>query len=216
MNKTTFLFLILINFSFQSTSQTTNDAGLWNTIKINKKFNKKFNIFLLEEYRLKENFSQTNSFFTELGVGYKPFLFLKTSLLYRLSEKFKGDEIFSLRHRLIFNLTLKKRLNDNFLLSYRQRLQSEVRDVYSSPTGTTPNWYYRHKIALKYNLNDALTPYLATEFRYQIYDKNSLESNKLFHRNRYVIGLDYEKSDKHSFGVFYLILKIYYFELTCS
>lgn len=161
-------------------------------------------VFLTEEYRVRENFTQTNLFYTELGAEVRPFNFLKVSLAYRMIEKYLEDKTFSYRHRLMLNITLKQKFG-NFVLSYRQRLQSEVRNVYSSDIGSIPEWYSRNKLELKYDLDKPLVPYIATEFRYQINNPRAVQVNNLWHRGRYIAGLNYKKSDKHTFGLYYLL-----------
>jgi hypothetical protein len=47
------------------------DFGMWNTISIEKKLNKKISVSIDEEFRLKENLSRINLFYTNLGVNYK-------------------------------------------------------------------------------------------------------------------------------------------------
>ncbi|MES2138212.1 MAG: DUF2490 domain-containing protein [Bacteroidota bacterium] len=206
------LLLLFFSLSFgkgwgwvsSSFAQSTNDAGLWTTFNIQKELKKNVSVFLTEECRLKENFSRLNLFYTDLGVAVRPFKFLKISLAYRMIDKFLIDNTFSYRHRLMLDITLRKKMG-SFALSYRQRLQSEVRNVYSSARGTIPEWYSRNKFELKYDLDKPVRPYIAAEFRYQINDPRNVESEGLWHRNRYIIGLDYKKNDRNTFGVYYLI-----------
>ncbi len=198
------VFFLTTTPILSTSAQTTKDAGLWTTINIEKKINKKFGIFLTEEYRVRENFTRTNLFYTDLGGYIKPFSFLKVSLAYRSIEKFQIDNSISFRHRAMLDISLKKKFG-SFDLSYRQRIQSEVRNVYSSDIGSIPEWYSRNKFAVKYDLDKPITPYLAVEFRYQINNPRSVESNKQWHRNRYFAGINYKRNDKNSFGLYYMI-----------
>ena len=204
MKKTFLILLFSLGYIMYLFAQPTNDAGLWTTFNVNKKLKRNFGVFLTEEYRLRENFSQTNLFYTDIGTEVRPLSFLKVSIAYRLIEKFINDKTFSYRHRLMLNISLKQKLGDA-TLSYRQRLQSEVRNIYSSAIGNIPEWYSRNKFELKYDINKPITPYIATEFRYQINNPRAVESNGLWHRNRYFVGLDYKRSDKHSFGLYYML-----------
>ena len=142
MRKVALLFLLIAGFASQSFAQTTNDAGLWCTFNVDKSLNKKFGVFLTEEYRVRENFTANNLFYTDLGVFYKPADFLKISLAYRCIEKFQLDNTISFRHRGMLDITLKKKFGQ-FACSYRQRIQAEVRNVYSSESGNIPEWYSR-------------------------------------------------------------------------
>ncbi|MCX6294931.1 MAG: DUF2490 domain-containing protein [Bacteroidetes bacterium] len=185
-------------------AQTSNDAGLWCTFNVDKKLNKKFGLFLTEEYRMRENFTRSNLFYTDLGFTYKPADFLKISLAYRCIEKFQIDNTISFRHRGMLDISLKKKFG-KVALSYRQRIQAEVRDVYSSDIGSLPEWFSRNKFELKYDLDKPITPYLAVEFRYQFNNPRAVEGNKLWSRNRYFVGLDYKRNDKSTFGLYYMI-----------
>jgi hypothetical protein len=204
MKKIAFLIILTIGILSQSFAQTINDAGLWCTFNVEKKLTQKFGVFLTEEYRLKENFSRNNLFYTDLGLFYKPFDLIKVSLSYRCIEKFQLDKSISFRHRIMLDVLLKKKV-EKFVLSFRQRLQTEYRNVYSSELGSIPEWYTRSKLTVKYDLDKPITPYVAVELRYQINNPRSVEVNKLWHRARYIAGLDYKRNDKHTFGVYYLI-----------
>lgn len=208
-------FLLLFSLPFakgwggaSTFAQSTNDAGLWTTINIQKELKKNVSVFLTEECRLKENFTRLNLFYTDLGVAIRPIKFLKVSLAYRMIDKFLIDNTFSYRHRLMLDITIKEKFGQ-FALSYRHRLQSEIRNVYSSDNGTLPEWYSRNKFELKYDLDKPVTPYIAAEFRYQISDPRNVESDKTLHRNRYIVGLDYKINDRNAFGLYYLIQNEY-------
>ena len=88
--------------------------------------------------------------------------FLKISLSYRCVEKFTEDNVISFRHRGMLDILLKKKIG-KLALSYRQRIQAEVRNVYSSEIGNIPEWYSRNKFQIKLDLDKTVTPYIATE-----------------------------------------------------
>lgn len=204
MKKIAILFLFSIGITSNSFAQATEDAGLWCTFNLEKNINQKFTLFLTEEYRVRENFSQTNLFYTDLGLSYKPADFIKISLSYRCVEKFIEDNAISFRHRGMLDIALKRKFG-NFAISYRQRIQAEVRNVYSSEIGNLPEWYSRNKFQIKYDFDKPVTPYVATELRYQINNPRMIESNGVWSRARYFVGMDYKKSDRNTFGAFYMI-----------
>ncbi len=206
MKKIAFVFLISICFSSSVFAQASNDAGLWCTFNLEKPLNKKFSAFLTEEYRVRENFSRNNLFYTEPGLSYKPTNFLKISVSYRNVQKFIEDNSISIRHRGTLDILLKKKIG-NVGIAFRQRLQTEYRNVYSSELGAVPEWYTRSKVTVKYDFGKPITPYIATELRYQINNARMVEVNNLWHRARFIGGLDYKRSDRHTFGLYYLIQK---------
>ena len=157
-----------------------------------------------QECRIKENFTRLNLFYTNLGLEYKFNDFFKAALVYRFIEKYQDDNSFSFRHRLMLDLTLKKKLG-KIGLSYRQRIQAEERDIYSSIIGNLPEWYSRNKFAAKYDTDKRYTPYAAIELRYQLRNPREWQSDNTWHRNRYSLGVDYKLNKKSTFGVYYLI-----------
>ena len=199
------LFFIIVTKTF---SQTTNDAGLWATLNLDKEVSKRFSLFLTEEYRMRENFTRVNLFYTDLGIEARPFKILKVSLAYRLIEKNLIDNTYSYRHRLMLDITVKQKYK-KLILSYRQRLQAEVRNVTSSKNGKMPEWYSRNKFEVKYNFGKPVIPYVAVELRYQFHNPRQVESDKTWHRSRYTLGLDYKKNEKNTFGIYYLIQQEY-------
>lgn len=178
---------------------------MWCTLNLGKKINNKFELFLTEEYRLKENFSTSNLFYTDLGATYKPAGILKISFAYRCIQKFQLDKSVSFRHRGMLDIILKKKFGQ-FAFSYRQRIQTEVRDVYSSEIGNIPEWCSRNKFQLKYDLeSNPVTPYISAEFTYQFSNPRMPKAQHLWNLNRYFIGLDYKKNNRDSFGIYYMI-----------
>ena len=208
MNKIFFSFLLFVFTTSALFSQETKDAGLWATFSIEKKLNKKFSFVFVEEYRARENFSRTNLFYSQPGIAYKPYDFLKITLSYRSIEKSLKDNSISFRHRLMLDISVKKKFG-KLGLSFRERIQAENRNVLSSANGRVPEWYSRNKFELKYDIDKPITPYVAIELRYQINNPRALESNKMWSRNRYTLGLDYKRNDRNSFGLYYLIQQEY-------
>ncbi|MBI5540405.1 MAG: DUF2490 domain-containing protein [Bacteroidia bacterium] len=204
-----FVFLFLFVSENIVVSQTVYpDAGSWNTINIEKKFTKKITVLFTEELRFKENFSRLNLFYTNLGVEYKFSDFFKAAFVYRFIEKYQDDNTFSFRHRLMLDLTVKKKFG-NFGVSYRQRIQAEERDIYSSDAGAVPEWYSRNKVAIKYDSDKRYTPYVAMELRYQFHNPREWQSDYTWHRSRYSFGVDYKLNKKNTFGLYYLIQREY-------
>jgi predicted porin len=132
----------------------------------------------------------------------------KAALVYRWIDKYQDDNSYSFRHRLMLDLTAKHKFG-NATISYRNRTQVEVRDIYSSAAGAVPEWYSRNKFGVKYDLGKRYTPYASVEFRYQFHDPRNIESDGTWHRDRYVLGMDYELNKKSTFGVYYLIQREY-------
>lgn len=204
MKKEILFLLISIGFSCTAFSQVVNDAGLWLTFNLEKKINKRLELFATQEYRRNENFSRTNLFYTDLGTSFKPLGFLKISGSYRFIQKQLEDHSYSYRHRLMLDILLKKKIG-KLTGSFRERIQAELRDIYCSEKGKLPEWYSRNKIELKYDLDKPFSPYAFVEFRYQLNNPRDVESDKMWHRVRYALGIDYKINDKNALAAYYLI-----------
>ncbi len=204
-------FVILHSFASFANDENSpyySDAGSWNTFNVSYGFNKRFSLLFTQEFRLKENYTRLNLFYTNLGVEYKISKKLKTSLVYRLTDKFLDDNTFSFRHRFMWDATVKIPYK-KFSFSYRHRLQVEYKNLYSSETGSIPEWYSRSKFEIAFKATKKISPYFSAEFRYQICDIKAEESQGTWHRTRYQLGIDYQYSERSKFGIYYLIQNEY-------
>lgn len=190
--------------SFGQATKASQDFGIWTTVNLEKKLSERFSIMFTEEFRLRENATRINLFYSELGVEYRPAKMLKIAFSYRNTQKNRIDGTYSYRHRIQLDITLKKKFG-NFAISYRQRLQREQRDVYNSENGQLAEWYSRSKFTVKYDMDKPLKPYVAAEFRYQIRDARMVESDDTWHRARFIGGLDYKLNEKSTVGLYYLM-----------
>ncbi len=204
-SKKIFLYCFLF-FVIAAHAQDTKDAGLWATFTIQKKINKKINFVIDQEFRLRENFQRINLFYTNIGIDYKATKWLKISPTYRTIQKKRFDGTFSYRHRLMLDLTFKKKLQ-KFTLSERARYQIEVQDLYTSKKGKLAEQFLRFKTDIKYSANDQITPYVSCELRYQIHSPrgDGPVYDNGFHRIRNVAGLEYNINKDNSVNLYYLI-----------
>jgi hypothetical protein len=103
-----------------------DDAGGILSVDITKKIIRGLSLTFEEEYRIRENFSETDRFSHLLELGYKPFKFLKVGGAYnpiRFNHEKKGWET---RHRYYFYATGSLPAG-RFKLSLRERFQSTYR-----------------------------------------------------------------------------------------
>ena len=209
MNTITKVILLCLFISNTPTkAQRVPDGGLWSTFSLEFALNKKFGMFVTEEIRFKENLTRVNLFYTNVGLEYKIVKGLKTSLSYRPTQKITDENLISHRHRIQWDVAAKKSFG-NFDLSYRHRLQAEVKNFFTSDNGNLMEWYSRNKVQLKYDFDKPLTPYLSIEMRYQIRDARSPESNYVWHRSRYQGGFDYEINSHNLMGAYYMFQEEY-------
>ena len=200
---TLFLILFFLLSNRLVSQKVFHDAGMWNTLSFKHKINKKTALLFSEEFRLKENYSQINLMYSEIGIEYSFTKKIKTALVYRQIQKFQYDNPISFRNRLQWDIQLKKSFN-LFGVNYRHRFQAEVKDFLTSANGHFIEYFSRHKIGVKYDINNAWSVSLSGEYRLQLNDPRSPEYNLAFHRQRYQCGFTYKINTKQDFGMYYL------------
>lgn len=191
-------------FGLTSFSQPSNDAGLWTTLTIQKSINKKLAFVVDQEFRLKENYQRINLFYTNIGVDYKLSKSIKVSPTYRAIQKKRLEGTYSYRHRLMLDVTLKKKMT-KFTLSERVRYQAEIQDFNTSKKGKLVEQFLRLKTDLKFSATETVTPYISCELRYQIRAPRGDGPlyNNGFHRIRNVLGVDYQINKNNSVDLYY-------------
>jgi len=199
--------ILQITFCFAlgiSKAQLNNDAGMWNTFSISHELKKNVNLNIDQEFRLRENYSRVNLFYTNIGISIKKKNW-KIEPSYRHIDKVNLDASVSFRHRFMLDINFKKKFGD-FSISERARYQIEVKNVFSSKRAFLPEQYLRMRTMIDYNINDYFTTYLSCELRYQIDVPNSdIVFNGFWHRIRNVLGVDYKINRKNTVGVYYLV-----------
>jgi hypothetical protein len=199
-----FVVLLFSTTSAICQSEYVFDAGMWNTLSIQYQFKKKFSLNLDQEFRIKENYSRLNLLYTNIGVSYKATKFLKIEPSYRHIDKFLLDGRISFRHRLMLDVTLKKKFG-NFTISERARYQTEVKNVLSSDRAWSAEQYLRMRTELDYEINYTYEVSYSCEFRYQIYvPGNDVVFNNTWHRMRNVVGVNINFNKRNILNLYYL------------
>jgi Protein of unknown function (DUF2490) len=199
-----FLFIGLFFFSFQAIGfkPVYPDFGIWNTCNITYKLNSKWGLLFTQEWRIRENASRLNLFYTNFGVNYSLLKGVKVGLIYRHIDKYLETNNFSFRNRLMWDVSYKKDVKQ-FNFSFRHRLQVEWTDFLTSDFGREPQWFSRIKGEIGYDIGK-FTPNISTEFRAQWTDPRNNEDDDNLSRNRTIFGLDYALNDAIKLGTYYL------------
>ncbi|HLG03256.1 MAG TPA: DUF2490 domain-containing protein [Bacteroidia bacterium] len=199
------LFLPLFFLAPAAVSQT-DDFGAWMTFSINKGIAGKLDLNFDQEFRLRYNLTDVNLFYTNVGLAYRFTKWFKISGTYRFIYKHKDDNTWGVRHRGYVDLAFRTKPG-RYVLSYRARLQSEIRTAgYSNEYGKVPEIYFRNLFKAGYKVNDVVTPYLATEIRFQIQNPRIPYHNGI-DRSRFIGGLDYAINQNNTFGAYFLFQK---------
>jgi hypothetical protein len=199
------LSISIVLFTLPAFSQR-DDFGAWMTLSLNKDLSKKFTLGLDQEFRLKENLTTINLFYTNVGVSYKVTKFLKVGLVYRMINKQKNDGSYGMRSRIYSDLTFKVKPG-KWTFSNRTRYQIEWRQAgYNSELNGLPEAYLRNLTKIGHEIGPHATPYVATEFRWQLQNPREPWANG-FNRTRFIGGMDYKFNDMHTIGTYFLFQK---------
>lgn len=200
------LLLIPVLFLCRISSAQTEDLGMWMTASFNKGLVGDLQFNLDQEFRLRNNLSDVNLFYTNVGLTYKFTKWFRVSGTYRIIDKHKEDGTWGIRHRgfVDFNFKFKPA---KFTIGYRARVQSEWRGAgYSGEFGKVPEIYVRNLFKFGYKLNDDFTPYIGTELRFQVQNPR-IPYHDGFDRTRFMAGTDYQINKKQTLGLYFLLQK---------
>jgi len=206
INKQFFLKLMLLNmvlFSNLNFAQTGDtDWVSWNTLGVNYKV-EKWSFGLEEQFRYKENFSQVDSYFTQLEVGYKLFKGFKLGAGARYIRN--NDNVGSIQgyenfFRFQFDGTYKHQIN-NLEIEYRFRYQNKNELGVSTDDGDYPTHTFRLKTSFEYNFkNWKLDPKFSAEIFNRFQEK---EDDNGYSKYRLTLGTDYKLKKMGKIGLFY-------------
>lgn len=180
-----------------------NDFGAWATLSLDKKLKRNFSASFSEEIRFFQNLQRFNLSYTNVGLGYKLNKSIKFSAVYRFIQKSRDENTISWRHRIYVDLQIKQKYYP-FTFAYRARLQSQVRDFYTSDDGKIPERYWRNKFDLRYEIGYGFSPYIAAEFRYQFKNDRNIEANNKFNRGRYYLGVQYQLTEAKTVDLYFM------------
>lgn len=183
-----------------------SDLRSWNTFSFNYGLNKKLTFNFDQELRLQDNLTRINQLYTNIGATYKINKYVRIAGVYRFIARYKEDNSWGIRNRFYGDVIVKLRPG-RFSYVYRARLQYEWRGAgYGKEYGRVPEIYWRNLFKASYKVNDIVSPYLATEIRFQLQNPRIPYHNG-FDRSRFTGGLDLQVSKSSTFGVYYLLQK---------
>ncbi len=196
----TAFFLVLVFVTTRPCYGQYRDAGLWLSVNLEKKIASRTTVLFSEECRMTENISQAGTLFSDLGLMHKWNKFFSAGFFYRFIQKRNLDASYSTRHRFYADVSGKYKTG-RWSVSLRERIQSQVKDFYSSETGRIPEWYLRSKLSLKVELTRKIIPYAGVELFYQLSNREGNE----FDNVRYTGGIEYRFNKRHAVEAGYLI-----------
>jgi hypothetical protein len=208
-NKTNQLFLKLVllnvvlftNLNYAQTEGDTDWAS-WNTIGVEYKLTEKWSFGLEEQFRLKENFSETDEFFTQLTADYELFNNFKLGAGFRYIRE--NDNVGNIQgyenhFRFQVDANYKHKIN-NFTVGYRLRYQNKNELGVSYDEGDYVNQNVRFKTSVEYNFKKwSFDP----KFSAEIFNRFQEGEDNGFNKYRLTLGTDYKIKNVGKVGLFY-------------
>jgi hypothetical protein len=190
------------------------DNGLWTTLDIKKKLKYGLALSLSEEYKMRDNFSNTDKLETTLDLSWKPLEFLKGGISYcRIDYNHPANnnhptEYWELRHRYIVYVAGDYDLG-RFNVSLREKFQQTNRvGVVADENKSNPSNVLRSKIEVDYNIKKSpLTPYAGVEVFYAFNEPDGVQnpaSTAMVTEIRNSIGVEYAINKRLALDAGYL------------
>jgi hypothetical protein len=189
-----FMFCALVS----NAQEYQDDAVFWGNIYLEKKLSDNFDLHLNHQSRIHDNVSRYERASFDFGTTYHLNKNIKVLLDYVYMSKRRDDLSFGNRHRLYAAVILRKKFR-NLSISYRNRIQGQFNDFYSSPNGQVPVFYDRNKLTLKYELNKRVEFYVSEELYLPFYQAQ----NKGFDRSRSFVGTNYKLTKDDAFELYF-------------
>ncbi len=177
-----------------------DDVGVWTGFTVDHKFTRSLSAGVTQQLRLYKDVTRTDQYLSQLSLSYNLTKNFKAALAYRYSYKDR-EGYFSNRHRIMFDLAYRYKYK-KITLTLRERIQRQVMAIHSSELGYLPEWHWRSRLAVRYNMEKKYTPYVSAEIYYLI--QNPKRDVSQIDRIRYEAGVDYEFNRNHSINPFLL------------
>jgi hypothetical protein len=150
----------------KSAISVDHDLSFWTSVALKHKFTTKSAIEISFQERQNRNLLTSDSWLGEAGFEYKFSKDFSASVNYRFIAK-NELKYFSSRHRGYVDLKYKFKF-DKITVNLRERIQSQIKDVYSSETGKIPEYVSRTKAVIKLDIGERYTPYVSAEMYFQL------------------------------------------------
>lgn len=196
----------LLFTSFGFSQDDTNDLASWTAINLKYKLDKKWTFNLEGQLRLKEDISEVDEYFSELGASYSLFKGFKLGTGFRyIRENDNEGNVQGYENHIRYNIdaSYKHKIN-NLSLKYRLRYQNKNELGVSTSEGDYAKQTLRFKTSLEYNFSNwKLDPEISAE----IFNRFGKEAENEFSKYRLTFGTEYKLKKIGTIGVFYRFQK---------
>lgn len=206
MRKIQMALVLCLTLANYASAQNENDLESWTSIGLKYKINKKWGLELQEQFRLKENISVTDQYFTQLDGSYKlnKNISFGAGLRYIKSNDNTGKiQGYEKHFRYHFDVVLKHKIN-SFTLKHRLRYQNKNELNVSEADGDYAKKNLRFKSSISYNFKDwKLDP----KFSAEIFNRSEEGGDSGFSKYRLTLGTSYKMKSAGEIGLYYRMEK---------
>jgi len=193
-----FLLLFLLSTTCRIFAQS-EDMNLWTRVAVKYDPTQKTRLALENEFRFYENISSLEQYHTEVGISQELTTNWDGGLYYRFMYEMDREKQYVIGHRAWVQLAYNWE-KERFSVSYRTRLQTTYKGVFSSENGQVPESYSRNKLSFTYDLpSSKWQPSMGAEFWYRV-NQNSL---RFIDKYRISVSAQYRYSRNVRLEVFY-------------
>jgi long-subunit fatty acid transport protein len=209
-NSKTLLFLIVSYFMLVATTNNSNaqtvddnkDFAFWSSVGVKYSLGKKWKFSLAQNLRMKEQASEVDEYFTELGIKYELFKDFEIGVgLRHITENDNQGKKQGFENYFRYNIDLSYKYDvHRFGLSHRLRYQNKNQLGISVIDGDIPGENLRFKTSLDYNIRKwPLDPEFSVELFNSFKDGQQMRMNKY----RLTLGTEYKWKKVGEFGIYY-------------
>ncbi|MCX7728030.1 MAG: DUF2490 domain-containing protein [Bacteroidia bacterium] len=176
------MFILFVGLSGFAQNRI-NDAGAWVSIGFNYKVNQNQQIKLMGRIRQYENFTETNSWYTDIGYEYKINSLIKISLHYAFNPTRTRENYFRNFHQYYIRTDFKKFINKYFTLYNRIIFQHTNSYIVDIDDGSKPYFRtdFRERVGVSYHLSSTSNIFLHNEWMYTLSEYPvELRRNRLY------------------------------------
>lgn len=198
-----FVFIFLLCVESVVAQIDEYDWGVWSSIDIEKKLNKRWIADGAFEYRWKEGMAKTDQIRGSLGIDYNPkkipFKFGASYML--IANKKQKKDIFVYRNRFTLGAMGSFKFY-RFTANWRPRIQATFYDQTEKKAEESDDyrWVVRNRFGLNYNIRKfPLKPYI----HFEIFTRVFSDEKPAYYQNRFSAGFKISMGKKHDLDIGY-------------
>lgn len=176
-----------------------NDAGLWISGNLEKRFTQAMSMSFSQELRMDENITEAGTVFSDLGFEYRLNKQFRIAAHYRFVNYRRLDNSYKTRNRFYADLSYRIKISPVIFI-FRERIQSET-GLPDLQEGISPKYYSRTKATLKLELKRKIVPYAYAEWFHPILSPAS----GFIDKTRVCAGFEYQVTPGQMVDLNYLV-----------